>query len=91
MSVKLKNGIVEVYSTDIKSQQEEAFLLDVLQTKFPNYKINFDLEDCDNILRVETQDASLDVDGIKEAIKNFGFAAEVLPDEPNTHNVEKKY
>lgn len=28
-------------------------LLEVLSTSFPRFRINFDLEDCDKILRIE--------------------------------------
>lgn len=78
--------MVEVYSTDVKSEKQERFILKVLQTKFPDYKINFDLEDRDNILRVEKYNSSIDIHGIIEVIKDFGYTAEVLPDVTNIPN-----
>lgn len=83
--------MVEVYSTDVKSKQEEQFILKILENEFPRYKINFDLEDCDNILRVEIRNGSIDVEHIITVMKDCGFTAEVLPDEPNIHTNTEIY
>jgi len=45
--------MVEVFKTDIHQQKQALRLLAVLSQKFPRCRINFDLEDCDRILRVE--------------------------------------
>lgn len=46
--------MVEIFKTNIESDQEAAEILNALQFAFPDYKMNFDLEDCDKILRVES-------------------------------------
>jgi len=43
---------------------------------FPDGDINFDLEDCDKILRVEAE--SISVQSILKLLKQHGFHAEVL-------------
>jgi len=44
---------VEIFKTDVvKKNQAEKILL-ILNNHFPHFKINFDLDDCDKILRVE--------------------------------------
>ena len=37
----------------MQREKEAELLLEKLQEQFPQYKINFDLADCDKILRVE--------------------------------------
>jgi hypothetical protein len=48
--------MVEVFKTDVKQQGQANMLLGVLSQQFPFIQINFDLEDCDNILRIEGSD-----------------------------------
>jgi hypothetical protein len=43
--------------------------------------VNFDLEDCDRILRVKNDHDSIDSIEIINLLKEFGFDAEVLRDE----------
>lgn len=45
--------MVEVFKTNVQKEKEAELLLEKLQEQFPQYKINFDLADCDKILRVE--------------------------------------
>lgn len=45
--------VVEVFKTNVQKEADKNYIITVIQTHFPNYKINFDLEDCDKILRVE--------------------------------------
>ena len=46
-------NMVEVYKTNVRHKRQARRLLDVLSKQFPMFSINFDLEDCDKILRVE--------------------------------------
>ncbi len=45
--------MVEIFKTNIDGQQQAEVLLKLLSEKFPNFQINFDLEDCDKVLRIE--------------------------------------
>lgn len=45
--------MVEVFKTNIEQEELAKQLTLKLSLLFPHYKINFDLHDCDNILRVE--------------------------------------
>ena len=45
--------MIEVFKTDVHEQQQAIGLAAVLSFHFPICKINFDLEDCDRILRIE--------------------------------------
>ena len=51
-------------------------LLSVLSDAFPSFKINFDLSDCDKVLRVEGD--NMEVLRIMILIKEYGFNCELL-------------
>lgn len=72
--------LVEVFKTNVEQETQAAKLLAALVDYFPAYKINFDLQDCDKILRVESRDGTIDNSRIIEAIGDFGYAIEELPD-----------
>ncbi len=74
--------MVEVFSTNIKTEKQADLLLEYFRRKFPDYKINFDLEDCDHILRIECHYNQIDAESIMEMVKDFGLVAEILPDGP---------
>jgi len=44
---------VEVFKTNVQQMEEAEMLIQKLAEHFPGHKINFDLSDCDRILRVE--------------------------------------
>lgn len=45
--------VVEIFKTNVQKEADKNYVTAVIQSQFPEYKINFDLEDCDKILRVE--------------------------------------
>ena len=68
--------MVEVFKTDVPAKYFADLIIDELQKHFPAAKINFDLDDCDKILRVEAR--KIVVDDIMEQLKQIGFKCEVL-------------
>lgn len=46
--------MVEVFKTSVSEKKEAEEVLKQLYTEFPGSSINFDLEDCDRILRIES-------------------------------------
>ena len=62
---------VEIFKTNVQAQDEAEQLVAILQSNFPHYKVNFDLHDCDRILRV----AALQVCpvSVEEAVRNAGY------------------
>ncbi|UCS91699.1 hypothetical protein KZP23_13175 [Echinicola marina] len=73
--------MVEVFKTSVKAVEDKQFLLDKLQKEFPHYKINFDMEDCDKILRIETIEPDINSLSIIELMNRYGFKIEILQDE----------
>ncbi|PAM91768.1 hypothetical protein B4N84_23350 [Flavobacterium sp. IR1] len=48
--------VVEVFKTNVQKEADKNNIITIIQNQFPHYKVNFDLEDCDKILRVEGLD-----------------------------------
>jgi hypothetical protein len=47
--------MVEVFKTNVRSIRDAKFIIQKLAEEFPKHKMNFDLSDCDRILRVQGQ------------------------------------
>ena len=69
--------MVEVFKTNVQNQTQARIILSLLQSDFSEAKINFDLEDCDKILRVEGMNA-LYSQIIVNDLGKLGFKCEVL-------------
>jgi len=67
---------VEVFKTNVSNGRQAAAVLGLLKKHFPDCKINFDLMDCDKILRVEGKTFS--PEAIVTLVRGKGFACEIL-------------
>ncbi|MFD2146916.1 hypothetical protein [Mucilaginibacter antarcticus] len=47
--------IVEVFKTDVNEIELCHSLISQVHAHYPNSRVNFDMEDCDKILRVEAE------------------------------------
>lgn len=68
--------MVEVFKTNVQKKAQSKMLLSILSEAFPSFKINFDLSDCDKVLRVEGD--NMEALRIMMLVKKHGFACEVL-------------
>ena len=68
--------MVEVFKTNVADNELSEKLIRKLLVHFPDSLINFDLEDCDRILRVES--ASIDPVKIINILNVNGYSCEVL-------------
>jgi hypothetical protein len=68
--------MVEVFKTNIHEKKQAALIFEVLMQHFPLFKINFDLEDCDKILRVEGDCIVQEI--IINIIKINGYQCQIL-------------
>lgn len=68
--------MVEVFKTNVTRQSQALGLLVLLRQYFPKSKLNFDLDDCDKILRIQGDEfCPLK---IAELLKANGFECYVL-------------
>lgn len=72
--------MVEVFKTNVQTVDQATVVMFHLKREFPDFQIDFDLEDCDNILRIETVTHFMDIETILRTLKNCGLHAEILPD-----------
>ena len=68
--------MVEVFKTNVQRKTQSKMLLCILSETFPSFKINFDLSDCDKVLRVEGN--NIETLPIMILVKEHGFQCEVL-------------
>ncbi|HYK55461.1 MAG TPA: hypothetical protein VEV15_03215 [Flavisolibacter sp.] len=68
--------MVEVYKTNVGQASEAGRLVELLLKHFPDCKINFDLQDCDKILRVEGEGFA--PERIAMLVHTNGFMCNVL-------------
>jgi hypothetical protein len=68
--------MVEVFKTNVQKKVQSKMLLCILSEAFPSVKINFDLSDCDKVLRVEGD--NIDVLSIMIIVKEYGIKCEIL-------------
>lgn len=73
--------MIEVFKTDVNTAAHAQILIDEINQKFAHYKANFDLSDCDRILRIKSNNGIVDAPAVIELLQRFGYNAAILPDE----------
>jgi len=68
--------MIEVFKTNVQEVEQSLLIVGKLLEHFPNSAINFDLEDCDKILRVHG--TSFSHQKIIEVLDSYGYHCEVL-------------
>lgn len=69
--------MVTVFKTNVQCPAKAVFIVNGLLSEYPAFRINFDLEDCDRILRVEGK--HIEINGIIASLQNHGYLCEELP------------
>ena len=68
--------MVEVFKTNVQEVDDANKIIQKLLEHFPNYKINFDLDDCDKILRIESP--KIDLNKIEQKLNKLNCKFELL-------------
>lgn len=68
--------MIEIFKTNVEFEEQCNTIISTLINTFSSLKVNFDLEDCDKILRVEGTDFS--VEQIMKKVNILGYTCEVL-------------
>ena len=72
--------MTEVFSTNIEDHAHAVMIARMIRNVFPDYLVNFDLDDCDHILRIQAHH-SINVRAVMKIVRFTGFNANILPDE----------
>jgi len=70
--------MVEVFKTNVRNRSHAKMLVGQLHKTFEGYEANFDLDDCDNILRIQSSTGVIESSRLITFLKDFGFNAQVL-------------
>ena len=73
--------MVEVFKTNVDRPLLAKLLVGLIDGELPGHRANFDLEDCDRILRVVCAEGDVQSARIIELLAGFGCSAEILDDE----------
>ncbi|MES2373544.1 MAG: hypothetical protein V4557_13270 [Bacteroidota bacterium] len=68
--------MVEVFKTNVQEVAESKMIIGKLLEHFPHNRINFDLSDCDKILRVEGD--TICPETIMQLLTSGGYYCEIL-------------
>jgi hypothetical protein len=78
--------MIEIFKTNVHHKDIAGELLKQIHQNFSSYVANFDLEDCDRILRVQCIHGTVESSCIIDLVQTFGYDAEILPDDvPQEH------
>jgi hypothetical protein len=72
--------MIEVFKTNITDECKATQVCEAIAHEFPEYAINFDLQDCDHVMRIQSREI-VDCIAIVRLIQACGFEAKVLSDE----------
>jgi len=68
--------MVEIFKTNVDDHSQAQQVIALLKHHFPAFFINFDLHDCDRILRVKGE--SIPINEIEGLVSANGFQCRVL-------------
>lgn len=72
---------IEVFKTNVENGEQAKLLIERIHEYFPDYHANFDMEDCDRILRIKSITENVNINLMIEFLQKAGCKAEVLLDE----------
>jgi len=70
--------MIEVYITSVQDQLQPRIVKQLLLVQNPLVEINFDLEDCDNILRIKNIEKAVNISSVLKVLNETGIYVEVL-------------
>ena len=73
--------MIEVFKTNVDHPIKAKMLIDAIHLRFDGCSANFDLDDCDRILRIASCTNPVHPAAVVALLKVFGFHGEVLPDD----------
>ncbi len=66
---------IEIFKTDVEDEQLATEVKMLLLGQFPLSRINFDLQDCDKVLRIE---GSICTEAVMKLVRSKGIACNIL-------------
>ncbi len=73
--------MIEVFKTNVIDAIVAQKIIDQIHANFNHYQSNFDLEDCDRILRIKCLEGFISAPEVIAIVNGNGFNASILPDD----------
>lgn len=70
---------IAVYKTNVGSKEVAKPIISAIQHQIGECEVSFDLEDRDNVLRVESMNGPIDEPALEDIFKRYGHHIEPLP------------
>ncbi len=71
-------NMIEVFKTNVISKRAANTILEEIGLQQPHYKCNFDLEDCDKVLRIENNSGNVDAQLVFNILEKNNFQGAIL-------------
>lgn len=72
--------MIEVFKTNVHDPDQANMLVTFIHSHFNEYSANFDLQDCDRILRISSSHGDVNTKLLLRFLNECGIHAETLPD-----------
>lgn len=72
--------MIEIFKTNVTKKSASKRVKSKLLEVIPAAAINFDLDDCDRILRIQNENQNFDARQVVDMVEAMGFDCEVLKD-----------
>ena len=72
--------MIEVFKTYVQDSVQARIVKQLLLKQNPLLEINFDLDDCDKILRIKNIEDTVDISSVFKVLNETGIYVEVLTD-----------
>ncbi len=70
--------MIEVFKTNVVNKRAAKVILEEIGSHQPEYKCNFDLEDCDKVLRIENSAGNINAHLIFEILERNKYKGAIL-------------
>lgn len=73
--------MIEIFKTNVTDHSIAVKISELIYLHFGGYSASFDLEDCDKVLRIQSNNGLVPSQTIIRLLQAMGFCAEILTDE----------
>jgi hypothetical protein len=71
-------SMIEVFKTNVVNKKAAKVILEEIGSHQPEYKCNFDLEDCDKVLRIENTGGNVEAQLIFKILERNNYKGTIL-------------
>lgn len=75
---KSHRRLVEIFKTNVEEPSAATLIVQHLQNRLPRCRINFDLQDCDKILRVEGEERDINLASVIGLVEAHNYRIEYI-------------